>query len=600
MVSTVQDDGSGDFNPLESVPLVLGDGGTLEASLAHFSTDVLFGPLPAGATLSQVCATDLARGLSNLILTEFENIAQVNLIDISSSSVDCRRCEHALLQKPAADDLQDAVDIAKPTSMPIHINSAWRSVADQYVLKRPCANPNNNAVARLGQSQHMSGNAVDVQNPGVYLKDACNKLFTDATATGNEPPTAQEVLDKIHPAWAGPLTASHFAWLGLNGTDQKSICSDPPHFTNTTVSTDYRAINIQAFQNLWNKYRPCNPIPEGELEVVADTATSGGEVSEDSIPETISRLGQTPASGFAPSDANPPGSSGMPGLGCPLDTDPNATVCCPGSGGAAPSCQPSCQLCPAGQTWNPNAQPPACECPPGQTWNDAIHQCASCAPTTCAARGANCGAIPDGCGGTWNCGSCTAPETCGGGGFPNQCGWGIDVLLVLDPSDPSLTAALNTILSSTASIRWGLKLDTTPPGSTICGLSAGVEVPIGASSALAIATVIANVVPGKNTPTASAVRAVTAYLKTVVDTSRKVILLATDGTPDCISGGSSSTIDAITAAAGAGFSVYVIGSGPSVGNLNSFAQAGGTATYYPAASPGDLANALASLSQTGP
>src|SRR5207247_49379 len=46
-----------------------------------------------------------------------------------------------------------------------------------------------------------------------------------------------------------------------------------------------------------------------------------------------------------------------------------------------------------------------------------------CTPTTCTAAGANCGTIPDGdCGGTLNCGTCTAPDTCGGGGVANQCG----------------------------------------------------------------------------------------------------------------------------------------------------------------------------------
>ena len=45
-----------------------------------------------------------------------------------------------------------------------------------------------------------------------------------------------------------------------------------------------------------------------------------------------------------------------------------------------------------------------------------------CIPTTCAAEGKNCGSIPDGCGGTLDCGSCTAPRTCGGGGTPNVCG----------------------------------------------------------------------------------------------------------------------------------------------------------------------------------
>src|SRR5678815_4499121 len=39
-------------------------------------------------------------------------------------------------------------------------------------------------------------------------------------------------------------------------------------------------------------------------------------------------------------------------------------------------------------------------------------------------RDRNCGTIPDGCGGTLTCGSCTAPATCGGGGVANVCGGG--------------------------------------------------------------------------------------------------------------------------------------------------------------------------------
>jgi hypothetical protein len=46
----------------------------------------------------------------------------------------------------------------------------------------------------------------------------------------------------------------------------------------------------------------------------------------------------------------------------------------------------------------------------------------ACAPTTCAAAGKNCGSLSDGCGGTLDCGACTAPQTCGGGGTANVCG----------------------------------------------------------------------------------------------------------------------------------------------------------------------------------
>jgi hypothetical protein len=46
----------------------------------------------------------------------------------------------------------------------------------------------------------------------------------------------------------------------------------------------------------------------------------------------------------------------------------------------------------------------------------------SCSPLTCAQQSINCGPAGDGCGNQIDCGSCTAPETCGGGGVPGVCG----------------------------------------------------------------------------------------------------------------------------------------------------------------------------------
>ncbi|MFO0679219.1 MAG: hypothetical protein U0169_22010 [Polyangiaceae bacterium] len=46
---------------------------------------------------------------------------------------------------------------------------------------------------------------------------------------------------------------------------------------------------------------------------------------------------------------------------------------------------------------------------------------ASCVPRTCAQAQANCGPIGDGCGGLLQCGTCTAPESCGGGGVASRC-----------------------------------------------------------------------------------------------------------------------------------------------------------------------------------
>jgi hypothetical protein len=324
MVSTVQDDGSGDSNPLESVPLGQGDADTLEALLAHFSTVTVFGPILAGATLSQVCATSLARGLSAQILTELTAMTGVGFVPIASTAVDCSRCEQPFLQKQAASHLQAAVSGAKPAA--IHINSAWRSVADQYILaKVPCANPNRNTVARVGQSPHMSGNAIDVQNPnlGMTMKDACSKYFTDAAGASKPVPTAQEALNFLHPIWAGPLTANSFAWLARDGTDEQSTCRDPPHFTDLSVSIDYRAKNIQAFQSLWNKHRSCNPIPQSELDAVANSPPDS-EVLESAIPQTLDRLGRAPVVGFDPADAASPAPTGTPGLGCAFTATPSA------------------------------------------------------------------------------------------------------------------------------------------------------------------------------------------------------------------------------------------------------------------------------------
>lgn len=45
-----------------------------------------------------------------------------------------------------------------------------------------------------------------------------------------------------------------------------------------------------------------------------------------------------------------------------------------------------------------------------------------CVPTTCEVEGADCGSLDDGCGAQLDCGTCTAPEVCGGTGTPNVCG----------------------------------------------------------------------------------------------------------------------------------------------------------------------------------
>ena len=45
-----------------------------------------------------------------------------------------------------------------------------------------------------------------------------------------------------------------------------------------------------------------------------------------------------------------------------------------------------------------------------------------CTPTTCSKLGINCGPAGNGCGGLLACGTCTTPDTCGGGGMSGVCG----------------------------------------------------------------------------------------------------------------------------------------------------------------------------------
>lgn len=184
-----------------------------------------------------------------------------------------------------------------------------------------------------------------------------------------------------------------------------------------------------------------------------------------------------------------------------------------------------------------------------------------------------------------------------------------------DPCDPAsgacaerwstMTKAMQQVLAaSSASIAWGLKLFSTPGPATAgapegCGVAPGVEVGIGPGNGNAIVSVMGATTPNYNTPTRAAIQAATAYLAGVHDNHAKYILLATDGQPNCPAAGDVATasdlpaaLQAIADAHGAGIAVYVIGVGPSAGNLDEMARQGGTGAFYPALSPQSLVAAL--------
>src|SRR6266545_4100040 len=87
-----------------------------------------------------------------------------------------------------------------------------------------------------------------------------------------------------------------------------------------------------------------------------------------------------------------------------------------------------------------------------------------CTPETCASLSAQCGDVPDGCGKALECGGCPQGETCGGGGLANVCG--------APPPPPCQPKTCTSAGASCGSMPDGcggtLQCGTCPPGQT-CG-----------------------------------------------------------------------------------------------------------------------------------
>jgi hypothetical protein len=194
-------------------------------------------------------------------------------------------------------------------------------------------------------------------------------------------------------------------------------------------------------------------------------------------------------------------------------------------------------------------------------------------------------------------GSGGAPE-CGRQDF-NIAPVPVDMLLVLDRSasmedDPSggsstpskweiLVPALQQAITSTNTvISWGLKAFPEGEKAGSCTTASSpvhILVPIAPNNAATVSQAISGLTDhGDGTPTGDAINNAVAYLKTVPDQNAKYLLLATDGDPSCPSSNAAQlAVDAVTAAAAAGYKTFVIGvaaKASSIKNLNNLAVAG--------------------------
>jgi hypothetical protein len=192
------------------------------------------------------CSTSTVRGLSLQITDEMNLLIPnvlVNITDLlvnpTSSSV------HCFLQPAAKESLRRAI---ARRGVSLSINSAYRTVAQQYLLRRwyELGLCEIGAAAKPGFSNHEDGLALDTND---------------------------------YHAWRSALEAEKWDWLGDTNSH------DPFHYTYTGsgVRDDIGEIGVKAFQQLWNKNNPTDLI----------------KVDGDFGDKTRLRMNKSPAEGFA-------------------------------------------------------------------------------------------------------------------------------------------------------------------------------------------------------------------------------------------------------------------------------------------------------------
>lgn len=202
--------------------------------------------------LLNACDTGLIRGLNLQIIAVLNSIAPNILVDFTDIEgvVAVGNKNNPFLQAAAKNSLKVAVTErrkAEGNAVELIVNSAYRTVAQQFLLNLQFQQVSDGcgiqAVAPPGFSNHESGLALDIQ-------------------------------DRI--GWEPYLERHSYVWFGPG---------DEPHFDYrffAATRDDIGTLGIRAFQILWNKYNPSDPIKE----------------DGDFGPQTEGRLRESLAEGF--------------------------------------------------------------------------------------------------------------------------------------------------------------------------------------------------------------------------------------------------------------------------------------------------------------
>ena len=228
---------------LAGVAALLGVGLALAACGVDEESEPSYGTIESavsvGTYATSGCSTSVVVGLSTQIADEIGCMNPGSLVKFSPSAKIVFSSNAVMPYLPTSG--KAAVERVAQTRT-VQINSAFRTVAQQYLLYRwfKAGRCGIRAAATPGRSNHESGRALDLQN------------YSAAR------PTMQ------NQGWK---------WFGAG---------DPVHFDHLS-SPDIRGRDVKAFQRLWNRNNPTDKIAE-------DGAYG---------PQTEARLRAAPATGFA-------------------------------------------------------------------------------------------------------------------------------------------------------------------------------------------------------------------------------------------------------------------------------------------------------------